>query len=133
MSAANLDALNVTKLSTTQVVGLDATAINNLTTTQAGALKWARRYGEALVCVRYRHDRQRRHRYTTVELVVEHAPIRRRLDARDPVLLDIPFEHVRVLELVLAHNARYDGTLRLWALPRKVAEDLGLASRIVET
>jgi hypothetical protein len=38
---------------------------------QKGAKKFLERYGEQLVCVRYRHDEQRRNRFTTVEVVVE--------------------------------------------------------------
>ncbi|HKX41878.1 MAG TPA: hypothetical protein VJO99_12025, partial [Burkholderiaceae bacterium] len=49
--------------------------VKRLSPTQAGALKLARRYGDALVCVRYRHDAAGRHRYTTVELIIDEAPI----------------------------------------------------------
>lgn len=105
--------------------------VKRLLPTQPGTLKWSQRYGEALVCVRYRHDSTRRHRYTTVELVVETTPIRRRQPA-DLVQLDIPFDLVHALQLALAHRAHWDGELRLWALPRKVVEALGLASHIVD-
>ncbi len=37
----------------------------------AGAIKLARRYGDALVCVRYRRNANGSHRHTTVELVVD--------------------------------------------------------------
>src|SRR6185369_2650549 len=66
--------------------------VKKLSVTQPGALKLAQRYGEALVCVRYRHDAERRYRYTTIELVVERAPIKRRNPALDAiVVVRIPF------------------------------------------
>src|SRR4051812_41936053 len=49
----------------------DTRIVKRLSASQAGAIKLARRYGDALVCVRYRHDLQGRLRYTTVELVVD--------------------------------------------------------------
>jgi len=41
---------------------------------QAGTKKLARRYGERLVCVRYRYDEKTERRLKTVDLVVESVP-----------------------------------------------------------
>jgi hypothetical protein len=41
---------------------------------QPGTLRLKRHYGAALVCVRYRIDSELGHRYTTVELMIDHAP-----------------------------------------------------------
>lgn len=43
---------------------------------QAGTIKLSRRYGPALLCVRYRHDEAGLRRYTTVELIVDEAPVK---------------------------------------------------------
>jgi hypothetical protein len=40
---------------------------------QKGTKKFLARYGDQLVCVRYRYDEQRRKRFTTVEIIVEEA------------------------------------------------------------
>lgn len=40
-----------------------------------GALKLARQFGDALICVRHRSDDKGEYRYTTVELLVEKTPI----------------------------------------------------------
>lgn len=42
---------------------------------QAGTIKLSRRYGPALLCVRYRHDETGLRRYTTIELIVDEAPV----------------------------------------------------------
>jgi hypothetical protein len=42
-----------------------------LTPGQKGAKKILERYGERLVCVRYRYDERRRKRFTTIEIIVE--------------------------------------------------------------
>lgn len=53
---------------------------------QPGTLKLRQRHGPALLCVRYRHDADNQRRYTTVEIIVDEAPLpprdRRRRPAR---------------------------------------------------
>jgi hypothetical protein len=44
---------------------------------QRGTQRLHRHYGVQLVCVRYRQDKQLRWRYTTVELLIDHGPLRR--------------------------------------------------------
>ncbi|MFN4115347.1 MAG: hypothetical protein ACK4F7_02465 [Inhella sp.] len=52
--------------------------LRKLAPTTGGACKLARRYGEALVCVRHRVDAQARLRYAKVELLDEVTPIQAR-------------------------------------------------------
>ena len=70
-----------------EAVYAETRIVKRLSATQAGAIKLAQRYGEALVCVRYRHDAQGRLRYTTVELVVDQAPIAARADLDQLVMV----------------------------------------------
>jgi hypothetical protein len=101
--------------------------------TQPGALKWARRYGASLVCVRYRHDAQGQHRYTTVELVVDDAPVAGRAQLDKMVILDLAFDESEMLKRVVVHGAEWDGEQRLWRMSRRMVEQLGLLSRVVES
>jgi uncharacterized protein YqiB (DUF1249 family) len=107
--------------------------VKRLAASQHGAIKWARRYGDALVCVRYRHDAEASRRYTTVELVVDEAPIasRRRIDPT--VMVRIATDERKLQQLASAHGARWDSRLRVWLMPRTLAKDLRLLSRIVRT
>ena len=41
---------------------------------EKGTKKLVERYGQQLVCVRYRYDPQQRKRFKTVELIIEEAP-----------------------------------------------------------
>jgi hypothetical protein len=43
---------------------------------QRGTKRLRRHYGAQLVCVRYRHDKRLSWRYTTVELLIDHGPLR---------------------------------------------------------
>ncbi len=38
---------------------------------QKGTKQFLDQYGDGLVCVRYRYDREQRKRFTTVEIIVE--------------------------------------------------------------
>jgi len=95
-----------------------------------GALKLARQFGEALVCVRHRTDDKAEYRYTTVELLVEKAPIRPRTD-RIVAVRTSPDE--KSLHTVLrAAGGTWDYKARVWRIPRRVAGILKLVNRIVE-
>lgn len=98
-----------------------------LAATQPGAIKLAQRYGAALVCVRYRRDADGRHRYTTVELVVDQAPI-----AEQWVHVHIAPGDARRQRLAHADGAQWDDLLRLWYMPRRTAKGLGLAGQITK-
>lgn len=102
---------------------------------QAGALKHARRYGDRLVCVRYRHDTETQQRYTTVELIVDHGPLRLAVAPTRPkihlVALRLGIGESALRALLHAHGAVWDGKARLWYLHRTLAKSLGLLNRIV--
>lgn len=97
---------------------------------QPGAVKLARRYGDALVCVRYRQDPDGQHRCTTVELVVERVPIVRRPVRLVGVRLQHDEKALRVQ--LLREGAVWDAAARLWRAPRAAVKALGLAARVVE-
>jgi len=99
---------------------------------QAGTLKLLRRFGDALVCVRYRSDVKGRRRYTTVELIVAEAPIRRRGEPPPPVGVKIGFDEAVLRQRAKERGARWDSTNRLWLMPRSTARALGLTHRIQE-
>ena len=97
---------------------------------QAGTLKLARRYGEKLLCVRYRLDEQGTERFTTVELVVERAPVVPR--QQKIVAVKIGLEEATLRAKVKQHGAKWDPIAKLWRLPARAAARLGLRERIVE-
>ena len=69
--------------------------VKRLLPSQPGAQKLARRYGEALVCVRYRHDPLGKLRYTTVELIVDEAPVAYRVSPDEIVMVHIDFDDAK--------------------------------------
>jgi hypothetical protein len=94
---------------------------------QPGAVKLSRRYGDALVCVRYRQDVQGRYRYTTVELIVDQAPVQpARRSAATPVALRIDATAADLKGALRDAGAVWDPTLRAWRLPYGQAKRLNL-------
>lgn len=109
----------------TPICQADATeVVKRLKPGQAGTRGMQRRYGPALVCVRYRKDAGGHTRYTTVELVVDHGPPRR----QPLVRVDIRFNDPDTRRQALALGAEWDATQKTWRMPRRAAIQLGLIS-----
>jgi len=115
-----------------ETVYADTRVVKRLSASQPGALKLARRYGGALVCVRYRHDGQGLLRYTTVELVVDQAPVATRARPDELVMVYIDFDETQRRQAARAHGARWDAKRRLWRMTRQLARKLRLVGRIVK-
>jgi hypothetical protein len=103
--------------------------IKTLAPTDRGALELARRFGDALVCVRHRTDPRGKVRHTTVELLISSEPIRKR-----SVGMVLVRTHPRERGLHAAIRAAggvWDAKQQLWRLPSRVATILNLRSRVV--
>lgn len=91
---------------------------------QDGAKRFARRYGEQLVCVRHRLDERGTIRHTTVEIVVESTPIASR--ERTVVAVRIPASDRALRKLLIDCGAEWRSKERHWRLPHLVAKNLRL-------
>lgn len=100
----------------------DATeVVKRLKPGQAGTRSLHRRYGSALVCVRYRKDSAAGNtRFTTVELVVDHGPPRRQ------PMIRVAINDSETSRQALALGAQWDATQKTWRMPRHAAIRLGL-------
>jgi hypothetical protein len=96
---------------------------------QPGTLKLVRRYGDALLCVRYREDARGRQRCTTVELVIDEGPVQRRITGRSLVQVSLPFDDEETRHRAKALGARWDNVHRRWLMSLKMARALGLKAR----
>lgn len=93
-----------------------------------GAIKLARRYGETLICVRYRLSPDGSERLTTVELVLERTAVQSR--ANPAVAVKIYASEAKLRSRAAARGAWYDPKTRLWRMHENDARVLGLAKRI---
>ena len=96
---------------------------------QNGAKRFAKRYGENLVCVRHRLSDDGQIRHTTVELLVESTPVASR--ARSLVAIRILPLDKATRTLLLACGAQWMTKQKYWLLPRMVAKNLRLLRHVV--
>jgi hypothetical protein len=86
---------------------------------QNGTKRLVEKYGDALVCVRYRYDEKRGVRLKTVEIVVDEKtdnPLARLRDG-DIVPVIVPFTEKALRERLKAAGGRWDPKEKLWRVP----------------
>jgi len=97
------------------------------------SLKWVDQYGDALVCVRYKYDEEKRKRMTTIELIVDEKcwnadeqgiPKNRMMNLR------VDYGEIDVARLVKAAGGKRNKSAKVWELPYKDVLALGLSERI---
>jgi len=101
-----------------------------LSSGQPGTKRLQQLHGCALVCVRHRHDALKLYRFTTVELVVDAAPIHpRQFDAASFGIRLYRQERELRRQLIVV-GARWDPRDQLWWVRGAVIRTLGLVDRI---
>ena len=115
--------------------GREATATRVLKTIPAGAsgaVKLTRRYGPALICVRYRTDATGSVRYTTVELIIEQVAVQHRAASTHMVAVRFAYNESLLRSQAVKLGAKWHSQTRLWHMPKAAAKKLGLISRITK-
>lgn len=101
---------------------------------QKGTKRLLEKYGESLLCVRYRYDEKRGVRLKTVEIIVEETVVKASLQYRDKdvVALIVSFtEHVLRDKLKVA-GGRWDPEKKVWhILYGSIRGDTQLEERIL--
>ena len=101
----------------------------------SGTKKLLARYGERLVCVRYRYDRATGRRVKTAELIVEDvawAGRERSRNDRDLVGVRIGWKESELRAAVKRAGGIWRPRQRLWELSCDAVRTLGLHGRVVE-
>lgn len=108
------------------------TVVKTLWPGQRGTLKLVDRFGSKLICVRYRHDPSELLRFTTVELVIDTAPVRGRRS--DETICDVrigPREYALHAE-AKADGARWNPAERIWRMNGRSVKRLALYTRVLK-
>lgn len=101
---------------------------------QPGTKKWLRRYGDRLVCVRYKYDAQRKRKFKTIELIVDEAPWsaeHKRIPKNKIVGVRVEYGEITLGRIVRAAGGRWNRRKKVWELPYGDVKALGLTHRIV--
>lgn len=104
--------------------------VKKLAPSRPGAIKLAQRYGKSLVCVRHRIDPSGQLRVTTVELVVDTAPIQTSPQQVVAVNNDVTDRTMR--SALLKSGATWDPKGKVWLMPMKVARALRLQNSVTK-
>lgn len=97
---------------------------------QAGTVRLLQRYGQALVCVRYRRDASGLRRTTTVEIVVAEALVCSRRSQRALFDVKIGIAERSLQAQARARGGRWDPHKKLWRLTGIAIQQLGLIERV---
>lgn len=100
-----------------------------------GTQKFLRRYGDDLVCVRYRYDADNGKRITTVELIVESGQWQKnpnRIPHNKTVRVRVAYRETELRKLVKHAGGKWNGEDRVWELPYAEVKQLGLTKRMVQ-
>jgi len=101
---------------------------------QDGAKQLRERYGERLVCVRYRYDEATKERWKTVELIIEKSawePSQPKWQADTLVALQVAAQERELRQRVKAAGGKWNPKEVVWELPYGRVVALGLTERVV--
>jgi len=95
-----------------------------------GTKQLLEKYGEQLVCVRYRIDKYNKKRFTTVELIVDEKPyISLKPDMH--VWVKIDFNEADLRQQAKALGAKWLKDKKVWQMRYEIAQKLRLKKRII--
>ena len=100
-----------------------------------GTVHLVEKFGNALLCVRYRYDAVRDMRIKTAEIIVEERPGRGvpRFRETDSVLVQIPFTMKSLRDRLKSVGAKWDPVQKLWRVQRGLIRgDNELMARVVK-
>lgn len=95
---------------------------------QNGTKQLVQKYGDRLICVRYRYDTDTGQRHKTVELIEDTVPWRA---DNEPVLIKVAYEEREPRERVRQAGGRWKPEGYAWRLSYGETSRLGLLKRIV--
>jgi hypothetical protein len=102
---------------------------------QPGTKKLVEKYGDNLVCVRYRYDVNEKRKLKTIELIIENTPWQpnqEKIPLNKLMNIRIMANEYPLRIKVKAAGGSWDHQHQVWRLPYAQVLELGLNDRIVE-
>lgn len=101
---------------------------------KAGIKKLERRFGDKLICVRYRYDKERNVTLKTVELVVEEFPRKskeKKIAPDEVMYVQVGYKETELREKIKKVGGWWNKDKKLWELTYKDVIRLQLEDRII--
>ena len=102
---------------------------------EPGTKKLAQRYGNKLICVRYRHDPLNGRKLKTIELVIEEHECQansEKIPMNKIMHIKIAFEETQLRNRVKGMGGRWNPNLKAWQLPYGIVLKMKLEERIIK-
>jgi hypothetical protein len=100
---------------------------------QPGTKKWVEKYGENLICVRYRYDKTNCRMLKTVEIVVEAKAYKKttyRIPSNKLIPLKVEINDANLRRIVKNAGGKWHQKEKVWMLPYKEIIKLRLENKI---
>ena len=102
---------------------------------QPGTKKLIEKFGDNLICVRYRYDAKNKRMFKTIELVIEDLPWQPnslKIPLNKLVNLRVRINETEMRKQVKKAGGKWNHQKQVWQLPYKTALELQLTERIVD-
>ena len=101
---------------------------------QPGTKKLVERYGNNLLCVRYRYNEQKMMMYKTIEIIIDEKPWQgknKKISKNKSMDIRIGYNEVELRRRIKACGGRWDPHRKVWQLSYEKVKELDLLERIV--
>ena len=101
---------------------------------QPGTKKLLEKYGEKLLFVRYRYDAEKKQKLKTVEIIIQRQdwePDSKKIPQNKIMHLRIDYGEIELARMVKSLGGRWNRKKKVWELPYRQVNILGLENRIV--
>jgi len=102
---------------------------------QPGTKKLIEKFGDRVLCVRYRYDEAQGVRLKTVELVIEEKPWKpdqSKISGRKIVGLQIDINETEIRQRIRQLGGKWNRSKKVWELQYSQVVELGLTDRIID-
>jgi len=92
-------------------------------------------YGDNLICVRYRYDKQKNLKLKTIEVIVEEQHWEmdtKRIPHNKCLAIKVYYNETHLKNVVKSAGGKWNQTKRAWILPYAEIVNLGLEGRIIK-
>jgi len=100
-----------------------------------GTKRLVKKYGDRLICVRYRYDESSGKRYSTEELIEKESDWKiqkTKIPANKIMHLRVSIKEAHVQRLIKKAGGRWNFRNKYWELPFQDVKSLGLENRIIK-
>jgi len=101
---------------------------------QPGTKSLVEKYGDNLICVRYRYDVEKHTMFKTIEIVVDRKPWQppvKKISKNKILSIRIAYDEAEARKQVKAAGGKWDPARQVWQLGYDKVIELGMSDRIV--